>query len=168
VAILRPKDLDEAQRIFLQHYARSRLLPVLTPLAIDPGHPFPHLANRSLCLVASIRPTAPSLLPHASLAVVHIPGQVVPRFVALPSPSGRHAFMLLEDVIRLHLPLLYHGYEIVSCHALRVSRDAELRVKHERAEDLLTSIEAGLRERRGDRRCACSARPGCPPTCAPC
>ena len=121
---------------------------MLTPLAIDPGHPFPHLANRSLCLVASIRPTVPSPLPHASLAVVHIPGQVVPRFVALPAPAGRHAFMMLEDVIRLHLPLLYHGYEILSCHAIRVTRDAELQVKHERAEDLLISIEAGLRQRR--------------------
>ena len=60
---------------------------MLTPLAIDPGHPFPHLANRSLCLVASIRPTVPSPLPHASLAVVHIPGQVVPRFVAPPAPA---------------------------------------------------------------------------------
>ncbi len=56
--------------------------------------------------------------------------------------------MMLEDVIRLHLPLLYHGYEILSCHAIRVTRDAELQVKHERAEDLLISIEAGLRQRR--------------------
>ena len=148
ITVLRPKDIDEAQRQFLDQYFRRRLLPVLTPLAIDPGHPFPHLANRSLCLVASIRPIVPSPLPHASLAVVHIPGQVVPRFVALPAPTGRYAFMLLEDVIRLHLPLLYHGYEIVSCHAIRVTRDAEFEVKRERALDLLTSVEAGLRERR--------------------
>jgi len=148
VQLLGPKEIDEDQRCFLDQYFRRTLLPVLTPLAIDPGHPFPHLANRSLCLVASIRPTTPSLLPHASLAVVHIPGQVVPRFVALPSPPGQQSFMRLEDVIRLHLPLLYHGYAVLSCHAIRVTRDAEFEVKRGRADDLLTSIEAGLRERR--------------------
>src|SRR5215470_4245751 len=140
--------VDAQHRCFLDRYFRPTLLPVLTPLAIDPAHPFPHLANRSLCLVASLQPTASSLLPHATLTVVHIPGQVVNRFVALPSPPDTHAFMLLEDVIRLHLPLLYHGYEVVSCHAIRVTRDAEFEVKRGRADDLLTSIEAGLRERR--------------------
>src|SRR5262245_51338440 len=148
VKLVAPKEIDEEQRRFLDRYFRRTLLPVLTPLAIDPAHPFPHLANRSLCLVASLQPTASSLLPHATLTVVHIPGQVVNRFVALPSPPDTHAFMLLEDVIRLHLPLLYHGYEVVSCHAIRVTRDAEFEVKRGRADDLLTSIEAGLRERR--------------------
>ena len=148
VRILRPEDLDAEQRRFLDQYFRRALLPVLTPLAIDPGHPFPHLANRSLCLVASIRPVTSSLLPHTSLAVVHIPGLVVPRFVALPAAPGQYAFVLLEDVIRLHLPLLYNGYEVISCHAIRVTRDAEFEVKRGRADDLLTSIEAGLRERR--------------------
>src|SRR6266436_1174840 len=120
----------------------------LTPLAIDPGHPFPHLANRSLCLIVSVKPVAPSVLPHATLTVVRIPGQVVPRFVALPGPPGQHAFMLLEDVIRLQLPTLYTGYEIVSCHAIRVTRDAEIALPRKTAADLLTSVEAGVRERR--------------------
>jgi polyphosphate kinase len=148
VHLLAPKDIDEAQREYLDHHFRRTLLPVLTPLAIDPGHPFPHLANRSLCLVASIRGTASSLLPQASLAVVHIPSHGVPRFVALPGPPGRQCFMLLEDVIRQHMPLLYHGYEVLSCHAIRVTRDAEFEVKRGRTDDLLLSIEAGLRERR--------------------
>ena len=112
VRILRPEDLDAEQRASSTSTSGARSSPSLTPLAIDPGHPFPHLANRSLCLVASIRPVASSLLPHASLAVVHIPGLVVPRFVALPAAPGQHAFVLLEDVIRLHLPRLYNGYEV--------------------------------------------------------
>jgi len=148
VRIVRPGDLDPDQRSFLDHYFGRVLSPILTPLAIDPEHPFPHLANRSLCLIASIRPTGASLLPHASLAVVHIPGQVVPRFIALPSRPGSHVFILLEDVIRLHLPALYRGYELNSCHAIRVTRDAEFEVKRGRADDLLTIVEAGLRERR--------------------
>ncbi len=147
VHMLRPKDLDEAQQRFLDEYFRRLLLPVLTPLAIDPGHPFPYLGNRSLCLVASIRPSVPSPLPSTLLAVVHIPGQVVPRFVALPAPAGQYAFILMEDVIRLHLPRLYRGYDILSCHAIRVTRDADLQIPRGRA-DLLSTIEASLRERR--------------------
>jgi polyphosphate kinase len=148
IRILRPKEITEAQHGFLDGYFRHTLLPILTPLAIDPGHPFPYLGNRSLVLVASIRPVAASILPQTSLAVVHIPGQVVPRFVALPGPAGQHAFMLLEDVIRLHLPSLYHGYEILSCHAIRVTRDAEIELPRGRIQDLMTSIEESLRERR--------------------
>ena len=97
------------------------------------------------------------------MSAVHIPGQVVPRFVALPAAPGRHVFMLLEDVIRLHLPMLYLGYEIASCHALRVTRDAELQVEHERAGDLLTSIEAGVRERRLGSAVRLQCEAGLPP-----
>ena len=148
VRLVRPKEVTSEQERFLEDYFRRTLMPVLTPLAIDPGHPFPHLANRSLCLIVSVKPVAPSVLPHATLTVVRIPGQVVPRFVALPGPPGQHAFMLLEDVIRLQLPTLYTGYEIVSCHAIRVTRDAEIALPRKTAADLLTSVEAGVRERR--------------------
>ena len=148
VRLVRPKEVTAEQERFLEDYFRRTLMPVLTPLAIDPGHPFPHLANRSLCLVVSVKPVAASVLPHATLTVVRIPGQVVPRFVALPGPPGQHSFMLLEDVIRLQLPTLYTGYEIVSCHAVRVTRDAEIALPRKTAADLLTSVEAGVRERR--------------------
>jgi len=148
VRILKPKDVDDNQRKFLEDYFRRTLLPIVTPLAVDPGHPFPYLSNRSLCLVASIQPTEPSTLPDTSLAVVHIPGQVVPRFVSVPDPDGKYAFILLEDVIRMHLPGLYHGYDILTCHAIRVTRDSDISLPRGRAEDLLTSIEEGLRERR--------------------
>jgi polyphosphate kinase len=148
IHLVRPKEVDEAQQVFLEEYFRRSILPVLTPLAIDPGHPFPYLGNRSLCLVASIRPSIPSALPSTSLAVVHIPSQVVPRFIALPAAAGQYAFMLLEDVIRMQLPRLYRGYDILSCHAIRVTRDADLQIPRGRAQDLLSTIEASLRERR--------------------
>jgi polyphosphate kinase len=148
IRLVRPKEVTPEQERFLDEFFRRTLMPVLTPLAIDPGHPFPHLANRALCLVVSVKPGTASVLPHATLTVVHIPGQVVPRFLPLPAPSGQHAFMLLEDVIRLHLPALYNGYEILSCHAIRVTRDAEIPLERKRAVDLLTSVEAGVRERR--------------------
>src|SRR5712691_2041728 len=148
IRLVRPTEITEEQARFLEDYFRRILFPVVTPLAIDPGHPFPHLTNRSLCLVASLQPTAPSRLPGTALSVVHIPTQVVPRFIALPTPSGQYAFMLLEDVIRLHLPRLYYGYEVLSCHAVRVTRDAEMQVPLGRSQDLLVSIEQGVRERR--------------------
>jgi polyphosphate kinase len=147
IRLLRPKDLDLEQQRFLETYFQHTLLPVLTPLAIDPGHPFPYLANRALCLVASLQPVAGSPLPSTTLAVVHIPTGV-PRFVPLPAPAGQYAFVLLEDVIRMHLGRLYDGYQVLSCHAIRVTRDAEIAPARTRAQDLLTTIEQGLRVRR--------------------
>jgi polyphosphate kinase len=148
IRLVRPGDATPEQRTFLEEYVRRTLLPVLTPLAMDPGHPFPHLANRSLCLVASIRAAAASSLPATQLAVVHLPSQVMPRFVRLPCAAGRYEFMRLEDVVQLHLPWLYNGYDTISCHAIRVTRDAEMEPDGAGAADLLTEVEAGLRGRR--------------------
>ncbi len=148
IAIIRPKEATDEQRTFLEDYFRRILHPIITPLAIDPGHPFPHLGNRALCLVASVRPIETSPLPRATLALVHLPAHVVPRFIALPAAPGQFAFMLLEDVIRMHMPWLFHGYEIESCHAIRVTRDSDIQLERARAMDLLASIEAGLRGRR--------------------
>src|SRR5215831_7508834 len=148
IRLLEPTELTAEQERFLDEYFQKTLLPVVTPLAIDPGHPFPHLANRSLCLIVSLTPATPSSLPQAVLAVVHIPTPVVPRFVPLPAPAGEHAFILLENVIRLYLPRIYHGYTVQSCHAIRVTRDADLTAPRGRDEDLLTAVEESLRDRR--------------------
>ena len=148
IRLVRPKDVTPEHSAFLDDFFRKTVLPVITPLAIDPGHPFPHLVNRALCLVVSLRPADDSPLPHTPLAVIHIPAQVVPRFVRLPAPAGQFAFMLLEDVIRMHLPRLYRGYEVVSCQAIRVTRDADIHVPRGQQEDLMAAIESGLRERR--------------------
>jgi len=147
VRLVRPKDVTAEQASFLTSYFERTVLPVVTPLAIDPGHPFPHLANRSLCLLVTLEPAGPSSLPSARLSVLHIP-TIVPRFVALPSAPGQQAFMLLEDVIRMHLGTLYAGYAIHAAHAIRVTRDADLRPSRGRVDDLLTSVEQSLRERR--------------------
>ena len=146
IVLLRPKEADEEQQRFLAEYFRRTLLPVLTPLSVDLGQPFPYLGNRSLCLIASLRSTVPSALPVRSLSVLHIPSPLLPRFIALPDRAGEHRFMLLDDVIRLHLPSLYKGYEILSAHAIRITRDARLTLR-ERPEDVLASMEDSLRER---------------------
>jgi polyphosphate kinase len=149
ICLVRPGQETPAQARFLDDYVQRVLLPVVTPLAVDPGHPFPHLANRAVCLAVSLRPVATSPLPRATLSLLHVPpNQVASRFVALPGPPDQQAFMLLEDVLRLYLPRLYEGYEIVSSHAIRVTRDAEVEIPRGRTQDLMTALEEGLRERR--------------------
>ena len=147
IRLLDAKGLTPTQEAFLDDYFQRTLLPVITPLAIDPAHPFPYLANRSLCLLVAVSPVTDSPLPPATLSVIHIPSHVLPRFLALPASPGQHAFIRLEDVIRLHLPRLYEGYEIRAAYPLRVTRDAEVRLSRA-PEDLLQSIEAGVRGRR--------------------
>jgi polyphosphate kinase len=148
IHLVRPEEMSGEQERFLEEYFQRTLYPIVTPLAIDPAHPFPYLANRSLCLVVSLRPTLASPLPHTDLSIVHIPTQVAPRFIPLPARDGQHAFMLLEDTLRHYLPRLYHGFEIRSCHAIRVTRDADFLVSRRRDEDLMMTIEKGVRERR--------------------
>jgi len=148
IHLVHPDEMSADQEHFLEDYFHRTLYPIVTPLAIDPGHPFPYLANRSLCLVVSLRATGASRLPHTDLSIVHIPMAVVPRFIPLPVREGQHAFMLLEDVLRHYLPRLYHGFEIVSCHAIRVTRDADFGMARRRDEDLLMTIEQGIRDRR--------------------
>ncbi len=147
IHLVRPEEMSGEQERFLEDYFHRTLYPIVTPLAIDPGHPFPYLANRSLCLVVALGARSASRLPHTDLSIVHIPTQVAPRFIALPGREGQHAFMLLEDVLRHYLPRLYHGFEIRFCHAIRVTRDAEFGMAR-RDEDLLATIEQGIRERR--------------------
>jgi len=146
--LLRPEEISREQKQFLEDYFRKTLYPIVTPLAIDPGHPFPYLANRSLCLVVSLQAKDISPLPHTELSIVHIPAQVVRRFIQLPSKEGQYAFVLLEDVLRQYLPRLYHGFDLLSTRAIRVTRDAEFALVRRRNEDLLATIEQGIRERR--------------------
>jgi polyphosphate kinase len=148
IHLLRPEEISREQEQFLEDYFRKTLYPIVTPLAIDPGHPFPYLANRSLCLVVSLQAKESSPLPHTQLSIVHIPAQVVPRFIQLPSNEGQYVFVLLEDVLRQYLPRLYHGFDLLSTHAVRVTRDAEFALVRRRNEDLLATIEQGVRERR--------------------
>jgi polyphosphate kinase len=149
IHLVRPEEMSAEQEGFLEEFFHRKLYPIVTPLAIDPGHPFPYLANRSLCLVVSLGTTTlSSLLPHTDLSIVQIPTQVVPRFIPLPAQEAQHAFMLLEDVLRFYLPRLYHGFQILSTHAIRVTRDADVGLTRRREDDLLKSVEKGIRERR--------------------
>jgi polyphosphate kinase len=148
IHLVLPGEMTREQEHFLGEFFQRTLYPILTPLAIDPGHPFPYLANRSLSLVVSLQVKTASPLPYTGLSIVNIPGQVVPRFIQLPTGEGRYAFILLEHVLRHYLPRFYHGFEILSTYPVRVTRDAEFGLLRRRDEDLLMTIEKGVRERR--------------------
>src|SRR5262249_4590556 len=141
------KDLTEADRRHLRELFRREIFPVLTPLAIDPGHPFPHLLNKSVNLAVLLqRPTHAEKL----FAVVQVPS-VLPRFVALPVEPGspiRYALTPLETVIRLHLPELFPGMTLEHDTVFRVTRNSDFEIDDDEVEDLLKTIEEEIRKRR--------------------
>jgi polyphosphate kinase len=137
------KDLTERDRQHLREVFRREIFPVLTPLAIDPGHPFPHLLNKTLNLAVLMRRPKQS---ERLFAVVQVPS-VLPRFVPLPAERG-NAFAPLEVVIRLQLAELFPGMELEHAAAFRVTRNSEYEIDDEEVEDLLKAIEEEIRKRR--------------------
>jgi len=137
------KELSAAERKHLHDIFHRQIFPVLTPLAIDPGHPFPHLFNKSLNLAVVLRrPRDDEQL----FALVQVPA-VLPRFIALPSDKG-HVFIPLETVIRQHLADLFPGMEIAKSAIFRLTRDSEYEIDDDEVEDLLKTIEEEVRKRR--------------------
>ncbi len=137
------------QETWLRKWFLANALPVITPIAIDPAHPFPHIANRALCLMLELEPhdDEDDLAP-AETCILHIPAAVLPRFLALPAPDGEVHVALLEDAIRQHLDLLFRQAAVLRAGAIRVSRDAELDLDEDRPDDLLRTIEVAVRNRR--------------------
>jgi polyphosphate kinase len=152
------KDLAEADRVYLGKLFRKEIFPVLTPLAYDPGHPFPHLLNKSLNLAVMLqRPGHDSKI----FAVVQVPA-VLPRFVQLPTEKG-HVFTALETVIRMHLPELFPGMELPQATVFRVSRNSEYEIDDDEVEDLLKTIEEEVRKRRRSAPVRLEIETGAPP-----
>jgi polyphosphate kinase len=149
IHLVRPQQWSPAQVSWLRDWFHRNALPVVTPIAIDPGHPFPHLANRALCLALELQAhdEEEDLAP-AELCILHVEASVLPRFLRLPAAAGRVHVALLEDVIRLNLDVLFRNATIRSAGALRVTRDAELDYDEDRADDLLRTIETAVRNRR--------------------
>jgi polyphosphate kinase len=133
--------LSRADLDWLAEEFQERIFPVLTPLAVDPAHPFPYISNLSLNLAVMVRDP----LRHRSrFARVKVP-PLLSRFVCLP--DGKR-FVPLEQVIALHLPALFPGMEIVSHHFFRVTRDADLDLDDDEAEDLMAAVQAELLRKR--------------------
>ncbi|ACB51520.1 polyphosphate kinase [Crocosphaera subtropica ATCC 51142] len=144
-------DLDQEQRTYLHKYFDENIFPVLTPLAVDPSHPFPYISNLSLNLGVVVRDPDTE---EEHFARVKVPG-VLPRFVPLP-PELRHqeddqtaiwTGVPLEQVIAHNLEALFPGMIVQECHPFRVTRNADLSVEEDEADDLLLAIEQELRKR---------------------
>ena len=151
IFILKPEELDAEQRAFARDYFENNLLPLITPLAVDTGHPFPRLGNRMLVLMAELeaeRHQEHETFPFSELAIIPIPTPVSARFLRVPSRPGSHAFVMLEDVVRMSIAQIFNGYAIRNCHALRVTRDSDLPVEEDPNEDLMKTVEEHLRSRR--------------------
>jgi polyphosphate kinase len=132
----------EADHFVADYFARE-VFPVLTPIALDPGHPFPHLRNKSLNLAVRFAPGAPGN--RLRYGVVPVPS-VLPRLVEVPD-SGRRQYVLLEDIIARYVAQLFPGMPIEGCWAFRVTRNWDLSIDEEEAEDLLVTIEREVRRR---------------------
>lgn len=142
------------QKVFRQYF-QQEILPILTPLAVDPGRPFPHISNLSLNLAISLRDK--NDVPH--FARVKVPTNVaaLPRFIAVNDVMARYGvknsapasiYLFMEDVIMENLDLLFPGMTIDLVQPFRVTRDADVEIAEDEASDLLETIEQGLRQRR--------------------
>jgi polyphosphate kinase len=145
--ILGPDDMVPEQRAAARAHFATHVFPALTPLAVDPGHPFPHLRNKSLNIAVLLRKEGARRRSQreTSLAVVQVPG-VLGRLVPLPAASGR-AYVLLETLIASHVGDLFPGYVVKQTAAFRVTRNWDLMVDEEESEDLLSTIQEELRRR---------------------
>jgi len=144
IVLVRYHELTDDERAHVDELFRASIYPVLTPLAIDPGHPFPHVHNKSLNLALLISPddepdeTVP--------AVVQVPA-VLDRIVPVARGPGTFRFMLLEDLVLRHVQDLFGGFRVVDSTVFRVTRNTDLTLQEEEAGDLLEAIEESLRQR---------------------
>jgi polyphosphate kinase len=138
------KDLDAKQAKSLDKYFRQAVFPVVTPMAIDPAHPSPRFHNRGLYLAAMLERVS-GIGPQRLFAVVQVP-QVLPRFVSL-EPGDKANFVLLDDLIASRLPELFGGYRIADQGTFRITRDMDIELLEQEADDMLRSIESRLRVR---------------------
>ncbi|HWE66981.1 MAG TPA: polyphosphate kinase 1 [Acidimicrobiales bacterium] len=133
--------LDDDDRVHLVDVFQRQIFPVLTPLAVDPGHPFPYISNLSLNLVVEVQDP---LTGERRIARVKVP-PVLPRFVVMPDGER---IVPLEQVIAAHLDTLFPGMSVGEHYAFRVTRNADLALEEDEADDLLVAIEMELRRRR--------------------
>ncbi len=146
IRLLEWSELGEEARAYAQSYFQRDVDPLLTPISIDPAHPFPRVLNKALCLALLLRAKRRSSGPQV-LGVVTVP-RALPRFVRLPAADGQFDYLLLQDLIAQNLAGMYRGYEVLSRAAFRVTRNSNLYFEEEEARSLLETIRVELHNRR--------------------
>jgi len=135
-------DVPETERAYFEKFFHERIFPVLTPLAIDPSHPFPQLLNKSLNVIVHLEGEGLN----TDLAVVQVP-RILPRVVPFSQQTEEqgHDFVFLGSIIKHHVGSLFHGVKVLGAHLFRVTRNSNLYIDEEEAENLLHAIEEELR-----------------------
>lgn len=135
------EDLTPQQHREVRKYFETTLFPIITPMAVDQGHPFPILPSKTIAFAVNVlRENKPHL------AIIPIPKNV-PRFIRLSSERGEMSFILIEEILRFNLKNFFRGYQLQENALFRVMRDSELYVAEEFADDLLTAIEEEVKKR---------------------
>src|SRR5271166_1637035 len=144
ICVLGIDELDEAALAFVDDYCERELDPLLTPVTVDPSHPFPRVINKALCVALLLRRRRRSSLTYTG--VVTVP-RALPRLVRLPS-QGTIDFIFLADLVERHAVRMYKGYDIVSSSAFRVTRNSNLYLQEEESRNLLETVRTELHNRR--------------------
>ena len=154
IRILKPEELSEGQGAALRRSFEQEIFPVLTPLAFDTTHPFPFISNLSINLAVELRAPGKGRL----FSRIKIPKGLFPRFILVPDPGEPkdrgatdrllYQYILIEDLVRANLDLLFPGMEIVACYPFRVTRDADIDIRDDEAHDLMSAIEESMEMRR--------------------
>ena len=148
--ILEYKELNQKQKVWIDNYFTNAIFPILTPLAVDPAHPFPFISNLSLNLAAIIFDKESD---KEQFARIKIPGESISRFISIPielddNKSAEYTAIPIEQIISNNLSMLFPGMEIKEYSFFRVTRDADLELRDIEADDLMSALEEGLRKRR--------------------
>jgi len=139
IRLLEINELEKDDFQWLQEYYQAQVRPVLTPLAIDPAHPFPQLLNKSLNLIVRLElARGQEMLKH--MAVVQIP-RILPRMIQMPRTDARQDYVYLGQLIRHNLADLFPGTKILGCWPFRVTRNSELYIDEEETANLLKAVE---------------------------
>ncbi len=139
------KELTQEQRAFVSDYCDRELDPLLTPVTVDPSHPFPRVINKALCQALLLRRRRRASSTYTG--VVTVP-RVLPRLIKLPRRNGTEDYIFLADLVASHTVDMYRGYEIISEAAFRVTRNSNLYLQEEESRNLLESVRTELHNRR--------------------
>jgi polyphosphate kinase len=145
IRILSVANLDRARRDAMDLFFTRRVDPILTPVTIDPSHPFPHVLNKALCVAFHLRHHSRSGATY--LGVVTVPRKL-PRLVRVPTKNGSLDYIFLHDLIETHTRNLYKGYKVISSGAFRATRNSNLYLHEEESRSLLDLIDSQLHTRR--------------------
>ncbi|MEM7183388.1 MAG: polyphosphate kinase 1, partial [Spirochaetota bacterium] len=142
-----PSALTAEEVDFVKKYYKEEVSSILTPLAIDTAHPFPHVLNKTLNLVITLCPVEDTSDARKALSIVQVPS-VLPRFLRLPSSKpSEHKFFPLESVIKMHLDDLFYGMIVKEVHPFKIIRDSDIDISDDAKDDLLTSVKLELKNR---------------------